>query len=85
MINIALLSIDIFLQPTSKGTRDKYSAFAIFKNSEEAQQAYENVEGRQEKVHNCFKLFLNLDSCVGTTYHTFREPEIEVFFCYVIG
>ncbi|PON67197.1 Exonuclease/helicase-like [Trema orientale] len=39
----------IEIKPTRKGKGDKYSASAIFKNSQEAGQAYENVKGREEK------------------------------------
>ncbi|KAF1874642.1 hypothetical protein Lal_00007256 [Lupinus albus] len=39
----------IELKNSKKGRGEKYSAFAIFKNSREALQAYENVQGSQEK------------------------------------
>ncbi|XP_019424456.1 PREDICTED: small RNA degrading nuclease 1-like [Lupinus angustifolius] len=39
----------IQLKNSKKGRGEKYSAFAIFKNPREALQAYENVQGSQEK------------------------------------
>ncbi|PQQ15175.1 small RNA degrading nuclease 3 [Prunus yedoensis var. nudiflora] len=36
-------------QPSVKAQGDKYSAFAIFKNPQEADQAYEKVQGNKEK------------------------------------
>jgi hypothetical protein len=42
----------IFWQSSKKAQEDKYSLFAIFKNSQEADQAYENVKSTQEKVCN---------------------------------
>ncbi|XP_058725360.1 small RNA degrading nuclease 1-like [Vicia villosa] len=42
----------IELKPTRNGQVDKYSALAIFKNPREAREAYENVQGSQEKDSN---------------------------------
>ncbi|KAE9606796.1 putative exoribonuclease II [Lupinus albus] len=39
----------IELKNSKKGRGEKYSAFAIFKNPQEALQAYANVQGNQEK------------------------------------
>ncbi|OIV94737.1 hypothetical protein TanjilG_06200 [Lupinus angustifolius] len=39
----------IELKISKKGRGEKYSAFAIFKNPQEALQAYENVQGNPEK------------------------------------
>lgn len=40
-----------FQQPSKKPQGDKYSVYVVYKNSQEAQQAYEDVKGNQEKVH----------------------------------
>ncbi|GAV63999.1 RNase_T domain-containing protein [Cephalotus follicularis] len=39
----------IELKPSTKAQGDKYSAFAIFKDPQQAKQAFENVEGTIEK------------------------------------
>jgi len=39
------------LQPTRKVQGRHYSALAVFKNTQEAEDAYEKVEGIQLKVH----------------------------------
>lgn len=40
-----------FCQPSRKAQGDNYSAFAIFTNPQEANQAFENAKGNQDKVH----------------------------------
>lgn len=40
----------ILLQPNKKAGGDKYSAFAIYKNQREANQAFESINGNKEKV-----------------------------------
>ena len=48
----------LFWQPSKKMQEDKSSLFLIFKNSQEAHQAYEKVKGSQEKVYT--EIFFNL-------------------------
>ena len=48
----------LFWQPSKKMQEDKSSLFVIFKNSQEAHQAYEKVKGSQEKVYTV--IFFNL-------------------------
>ena len=40
----------IWWQPNIKTRREKYSAFAIFKNQQEANLAFENINENQDKV-----------------------------------
>ena len=47
----------IFWQPSRNVQEETYSLFTIFKNSQEAHQAYENVKGSQEKVCTVDDLF----------------------------
>ncbi|XP_015865911.2 small RNA degrading nuclease 3 isoform X6 [Ziziphus jujuba] len=42
-------SLNNLCKPSKKPQGDKYSVYVVYKNSQEAQQAYEDVKGNQEK------------------------------------
>lgn len=45
-------------QPSKREQGDKYSAYAIYKNSQEAQLAYEDIKGIQKKVHTYIHIYI---------------------------
>lgn len=53
-------------KPSIKAKGDIYSAFAIFKNEQEAQLAYEKLKGTQEEVETINILYLPLSRIAGT-------------------
>ncbi|MBA0845278.1 hypothetical protein Goarm_005790 [Gossypium armourianum] len=57
------VKVDYTLPPTKKLQGRHYSAIAVFRSPQEANQAYENMEGNEEKASaNCRSFFLSQDS-----------------------
>lgn len=74
----------ILLQPNKKAGGDKYSAFAIFKNQQEANQAFESINGDKEKVcsrwaflSSSLRSGSSLDECVSLVFTPFAVKALR--------